>query len=154
MRKTITVVALLLASVLAFGNPATARPRGGGAATRLLQLTNEARVKAGCRPLRLSAAVGRAARRHARDLVGHDRYSHVGSDGSRPGDRIREAGYRWHLAGENIFLGPHDAEEAVQGWLRSPDHRANILNCAYRHTGVAVHGPSYRRMWVQDFAAH
>ncbi|MER6530013.1 CAP domain-containing protein [Streptomyces sp. NPDC001508] len=153
MRRTAAVLLLVLTSLLADGHAATAHPHVGGAATRILDLTNAARAKAGCGPLRLSPAVGRAARRHARDLIRHDRYSHTGSDGSDPGERIRSAGYRWHRAGENIFLGPHDAQEAARGWLRSPEHRANILNCAYRDTGIAVQGPPGHRMWVQDFAA-
>ncbi|GAA2873298.1 CAP domain-containing protein [Streptomyces mexicanus] len=153
MRKTSTVLALVLTAVLAAGNPAAARAHARTAVAAVLQLTNAARAKAGCKPLRLSPALDRAARRHARDLTRHHRYSHTGSDGSGPGERIRRAGYRWHLAGENLYRGPHNAREAVRGWMRSPGHRANILNCAYGHTGIAVQGPPSHRMWVQEFTA-
>ncbi|WP_406141619.1 CAP domain-containing protein [Streptomyces sp. NBC_01089] len=155
MRRRITVLVLVLASVLAAASPVVARTRAdGGAEQRVLRLVNAARAEAGCRPLWISRQISRAARHHAGDLIRSGRYSHTGSDGSTPGGRISRAGYRWHLAGENVFLGPRDARQAVQGWLRSPEHRANILNCAYHHTGIAVRGPASHRMWVQDFAAH
>ncbi|MET9533415.1 MULTISPECIES: CAP domain-containing protein [unclassified Streptomyces] len=154
MRKAITVLVLVLASLLVAAPPVVARAKTAAAAERrVLRLVNAARAQSGCAPLRISPQISRAARHQARDLIRNDRYSHTGSDGSTPGGRIRRVGYRWHLAGENLFLGPRDAQEAVRGWLRSPEHRANILNCSYRHTGVAVQGPPSHRLWVQDFAA-
>ncbi|MEW2298028.1 CAP domain-containing protein [Streptomyces sp. NPDC006743] len=151
MRRTATAITLVIATALASAPPATSTEHVSEA-TRILHLTNDARRQAGCKPLKTNPKINHAARRHATDLQAHHRYSHTGSDVSDPGDRLQDAGYHWRLAGENIFLGPHNAQEAVQGWLASPQHRANILNCAYRHTGIDVQGPPDHRLWVQDFA--
>ncbi|MGH8206935.1 MAG: CAP domain-containing protein, partial [Steroidobacteraceae bacterium] len=56
----------------------------------------------------------RAAAAHARDMLEHDYFSHTGSDGSTPGQRIAGAGDRYQLFGENIAFGPQDAGQAVQ----------------------------------------
>jgi uncharacterized protein YkwD len=70
--------------------------------------------------------------------------------------RIREAGYcpmnRDNVPrGENVYAGQYwgsptsdvmakttSPEAAVNGWMNSPGHRANILNPAYRESGIAV----------------
>jgi uncharacterized protein YkwD len=39
------------------------------------------------------------------------------------------------------------AEDAVRLWLGSAGHRANILNCAYTHTGIGQVGGR----WTQLF---
>lgn len=36
--------------------------------------------------------------------------------------------------------------------MRSPTHRDNILNCAFRDIGVGVNLGSDGPWWVQDFA--
>jgi uncharacterized protein YkwD len=56
-------------------------------------------------PLSFDPALRAAARRHATDLAEHDFISHLGSDGSRPEQRIRDAGYRTKkVIGENVAV--------------------------------------------------
>ena len=62
---------------------------------------------------------------------------HAGSDGSTPGERATRAGYRWSMVGENIASGVRTAQEAVAGWLASPEHCANIMTAGFRQMGVA-----------------
>jgi len=137
--------AAVAAAVLARVNAARAMPRRCGG-----------RRFAAAPPLRLNARLSRAAAAHARDMLEHDYFAHAGRDGSSPADRIAAAGYRYHLAGENIAFGPESAAQAVQGWLNSPGHCANIMDAGFRDIGVAF--ASNRRgapriYWVQDFAA-
>jgi uncharacterized protein YkwD len=53
---------------------------------------------------------------------------------------------------ENIASGQRTLAEAVQSWMNSPGHRANILNPRYTRTGVSVQiardGTAY---WCQQF---
>jgi uncharacterized protein YkwD len=75
--------------------------------------------------------------------------SHTGSDGSSPGDRITRAGYTWSAYGENVAYGYATPEQVMNGWMNSPGHRANILNCSFKEIGVGLAQPgSY---WTQDF---
>ncbi len=54
--------------------------------------------------------------------------------------------------GENIAQGQSTATEAVQDWMNSPGHRANILSSSYSRIGVAAYrGPDGRAYWCQQF---
>ncbi|MEU8030120.1 CAP domain-containing protein [Streptomyces sp. NPDC049099] len=125
--------------------PATA----SGVVARIVQLVNAERSKAGCRPLTLNTALTKAAQDHSADMAAHQTMSHTGSDGSAPGDRITAAGYDWSAYGENVAYGYSTADEVMAGWMSSPGHRANILNCSFQQIGVGLAQPgSY---WTQDF---
>ncbi len=53
---------------------------------------------------------------------------------------------------ENIAMGQSDSSEAVQSWMSSWGHRANILNPGYRRIGAAAyHTPSGVIFWCQQF---
>jgi uncharacterized protein YkwD len=105
-------------------------------------------------PLRLDRQLDRAAEHHARDMLEHDFLDHRGSDGSTPATRVQAAGYRFHDLGENIAQGVENVEQAVQAWLASPGHCANIMDAAFQETGFAF--AVNRRgaphiYWVEDF---
>ncbi|MEV7504099.1 CAP domain-containing protein [Streptomyces sp. NPDC093018] len=132
--------------------PATATPSttaASGVTAQIVQLVNAERAKAGCRPLTLNAKLTKAAQEHSADMAAHQNMSHTGSDGSDPGTRITQAGYTWSAYGENVAYGYSTAAEVMAGWMASPGHRANILNCGYQEIGVGLAQPgSY---WTQDF---
>jgi uncharacterized protein YkwD len=129
----------------------------------VLALTNQARAHArtcGWRhfppapPLSLSPALTLAARAHSQDMATHDLFSHTGSDGSSPGERVTRAGYRWEQVGENIASGVSTARQAVAGWLASPHHCAIIMTAGVRQMGVAFAvNPSSAQVidWTEDF---
>ena len=143
----------------------TPSPADAAAVTQaLLEHINAARAHArrcGSRtyppapPLRLDRQLNRAAERHARDMLEHDFFDHRGSDGSTPATRVQAAGYSFHFLGENIAQGSETAEQAVQAWLASPGHCANIMDATFQQTGFAFavnrRGPP-RIYWVEDFA--
>ncbi len=107
-------------------------------------------------PLAASPTLERVARAHARDMATRGYFDHAGADGSSPPERVTRAGYVWTIAGENLALGRMTAREAVDGWLASPGHCANIMDPRFTETGVALatgrerDRPTY---WVQAFAA-
>ncbi|HYJ68992.1 MAG TPA: CAP domain-containing protein [Nocardioidaceae bacterium] len=55
-------------------------------------------------------------------------------------------------AGENIARGGISPRQMVRFWMRSPDHRANILNRDFTHLGVGTARRNGRWTGVQDFA--
>jgi uncharacterized protein YkwD len=144
----------------------TPHRRDAAAVSRLvLALTNRARARArtcGTRrfppapPLTLSAALTRAARAHSQDMAAHGFFSHAGSHGSSPGQRVMRAGYRWRLVGENIASGVQTPRAAVDGWLASPHHCANIMTAGFRELGVAFAVNTANDQviyWTEDFGA-
>jgi uncharacterized protein YkwD len=124
--------------------------------TRVVQLTNGERGRAGCPPLRLDLRLRTAARSYSTEMARYGTWGHTGRDGSTPPERMARAGYDvdggW---AENIARGYSSAEEVMQGWMTSAGHRANILNCDLRAIGVGVARASTGQLyWTQDFGAH
>lgn len=134
-------------------------------ADRALQLVNEVRARgarcgersfAPAPPVRLSNTLGSVAFGHADDMARHNYFEHQDLAGHSPADRVRAVGYREKLVGENIAYGPKSADEAVQGWLESPDHCENIMDPRFGEMGIAfAAGQSARRglFWVQLLVA-
>ena len=119
-----------------------------GITAEVTRLTNLERAKAGCGALRIDSRLTAAAQAHSKDMVDRDYFSHTSPDGKGPGDRAAAAGYpRW--SGENIAAGYPTAAAVVQGWMNSAGHKANILNCQSKATGVGY--DSRRNMWTQMF---
>ncbi|AQZ66890.1 Transporter [[Actinomadura] parvosata subsp. kistnae] len=121
-----------------------------GMASQVVTLTNAARARRGCGPLRVDSALMRSARTHSLEMARTGRLSHNSPDGASPWDRMERAGYRWGAA-ENIGAGYGTAQEAVDGWLDSPDHRRNILDCGLKAIGVGVASGPGGPWWTQDF---
>lgn len=129
--------------------------RGGTAVAEAdaVRLTNAARVAAGCQALRVDARLTAAARRHSRDMAVRGYFAHTPPGGRDPFQRMAAAGYR-HGAAENIAAGQDTAERVVQDWLNSPDHRANLLDCALDDVGIGLQIVATSPMvyyWTQDF---
>ncbi|GAA3965446.1 CAP domain-containing protein [Actinomadura viridis] len=136
----------------------TGRPSGGtspatgGSAieTTVATLTNKERTARGCAPLRIDARLVTAARRHSQDMAANDYFDHTSRNGDSPWDRMKAAGYTSPGA-ENIAKGYSTAAAVVDGWMKSPGHRANILNCGLKAIGVGMSGGAGGPWWTQDF---
>ncbi len=142
--------------------PATSRPTA--IEQRILELVNLARAGGrscgrqhfpAAEPLSLAHPLREAATAHALDMARRGYFEHRARDGSEPKDRVRRAGYRPRITGENIAFGPDSAEEVVAGWLDSPGHCANLMDQRFIEMGVAV-AQGRRRghfYWVQVLGA-
>jgi uncharacterized protein YkwD len=112
---------------------------------RAFEQTNIARVKNGLAPLVWDADVCRMARMHSESMSRQGYFSHVTPEGLRLRDRAREAGIlRYTVLGENIALNQGFADPgalAVERWMQSEKHRANILS------------PEFRAMAIGSFVA-
>lgn len=128
---------------------ATTAP-ASAAVARVVALVNSERSKAGCSPVTLNAKLSKAAQDHSTDMASHKNMSHTGSDGSNPGERITRAGYTWRTYGENVAYGYSTPERVMAGWMSSPGHKRNILNCGFKEIGVGLAQPG--NYWTQDFA--
>jgi len=135
------------------------------AGQRVLDLVNQARAtprycgnKAfdAARPVRWNGSLAEASRLHSEDMARWNYFSHSGRDGSDPGQRVERAGYRYRSTAENIAAGQMKPEDAVAGWIKSPEHCANLMNPAYTEMGAAFAINAQSRMgvyWTQDFGA-
>lgn len=144
-----------------FSPPAAAR--AGEVQARVLALVNQARAQprrcgsesfAAAAPVQLNATLQAIAAAHAADMARHSYFSHTGRDGSHVDGRASSAGYRWRAIGENIAAGQMQADAAVQGWINSPGHCANLMAPVYTDMGAAFavnNSSSAGIYWVQVF---
>jgi len=135
--------------------PARVTPHPDFADT-VMALVNHERTAARCPALTPNDTLIQVARTHSQDMAIHRFVEHTGSDRRSPAQRVQDAGYQFRIVAENVAPGRLTPEIAVQGWMASPEHRANILNCALRDTGVGVveapDDPTYGIYWTQLFA--
>jgi uncharacterized protein YkwD len=77
------------------------------------------------------------ARLHSSDMATSDYFAHVSPSTGSVADRLVAAGYQATFAAENIALGSR-LTEAQESLMKSPGHRASILNPHATHFGVGV----------------
>lgn len=118
-----------------------------------MALVNSERAAGGCGPLKEDAQLRSAAQGHSDDMAKRDFFSHTSPDGTDPGQRTTAAGYRWSTYGENIAKGQQTAQSVMDAWMKSPGHRANILNCSFKDIGVGIHQGAGGPWWTQNFGA-
>ncbi|MCW2978189.1 MAG: SCP-like extracellular [Actinomycetia bacterium] len=97
-------------------------------------------------PLILSASLTTAAREHSQQMAEQGYFQHESADGSAFWKRLQRfypsSPWRYWSVGENLLWSSPDvdANGALQMWLNSPEHKANLLTARWREIGVsAVH---------------
>jgi uncharacterized protein YkwD len=123
---------------------------------QVFDLVNQERASAGCPAVTIDTSLMMTSSNHSEDMATNNFFDHTGSDGSSVAQRATAAGYAWSRVGENIAAGHSSPSEVMDGWMNSPGHRANILNCEYRNVGIGYvykSGSTYGHYWTQDFGA-
>lgn len=114
-------------------------------------LINEQRVAAGLPDLVIDDEVQNVARIKAQDMVNNGYFSHTSPTYGSPFDMLKNFKVSYRTAGENI-AGNSTNSGAVNAWMNSEGHKANILNNSYNYTGIAVvSSPKYGKIYVQMF---
>jgi uncharacterized protein YkwD len=113
--------------------------------TAVVCLHNQIRARYHLPLLRENVRLRKAADDHSRDMVSDGYFEHTAPEGTTTVDRILRSGYvgkraGWVL-GENLAWGTGSLgtpRSAIETWMSSPTHRANLLKKAYREIGVGV----------------
>ena len=124
----------------------------------VIRYTNEARAAEGLGPVKENVKLTVSARQHSQEMVEDGYYDHTSPTAgiARPSDRARMAGYQAGCS-ENIFKfhlveDPEQlARELVDGWMKSPGHRANIVAEA-AEIGVGLYRDDDTIMATQVFS--
>ena len=102
--------------------------------------TNAYRKAHGLSELQPDARLVAIARHRSRDMAKRDYFSHVSPDGADVFALMRHNKLLFAAAGENLARNNYEPTEApevaMQGWIKSPGHRANLLHPAFGHIGV------------------
>lgn len=102
---------------------------------RVVERTNAERRRHGLRELQVDKSLMRSARRHTAWMTNARTLRHTSA-----------------AVAENIAMGQQNGHEAVNSWMNSSGHRANILSPSHTRIGVAAYtaadGTVY---WCQQF---
>jgi uncharacterized protein YkwD len=121
----------------------------------MLELINAERVKAGAQALAFDSDLLTSAENHSLWMLSSDTFSHTGSGGSTPTQRMTTAGYQfagsWSSA-ENIAWAttrtPSGFQDEVlllhQNLMNSTGHRTNLLNSGLKEIGIGFEVGDYQ----------
>ena len=117
----------------------------------VFELINKQRVNNGLKALKVDAELQRVARIKAQDMVDNNYFSHNSPTYGTPFQMLNSFKISYKTAAENI-AGNSSNTGAVNSWMNSSGHKANILNSSYNYTGIGVvSSKKYGRIFVQLF---
>lgn len=143
------------------GGGNTGTPSGGRTTTATSTLTadekevfnliNQQRSSNGLASLKIDEELQRVARIKAQDMVNNNYFAHESPTYGTPFQMMSSFKISYKSAGENI-AGNSSNTGAVNAWMNSSGHRANILNSSFNYTGIGVvSSPRYGKIYVQMF---
>jgi uncharacterized protein YkwD len=148
---------------------------------RVHQLVNHERTKKGLAPLAWNPVLNKTARQHSQDMARRRYFAHNSPEGHDLAYRFSRQGFACQVkAGGAVYMGSENIYETslyasvdyvneiavtyqwkdletiahtiVKGWMRSPTHRAGILEPSWQTQGIGVAiSTDYRVYVTQDF---
>ena len=109
-----------------------------------VETINELRVSHGLAPLTVSAQLFDSTMIHCRQMVEGGYFGHESPNGSSFLSRITSyyprGRYRYYSVGENLLwtMSPLSSQAMVERWMKSPEHRANLLDPTWRQVAVGA----------------
>jgi uncharacterized protein YkwD len=139
-RSKTFIVLVVLAAVLVAGTKAAPLADAATVRHRMLSLINGVRAHHDLHLLRLNARLSSVAQHHSRRMVNRNRIFHT------PRLRSRLSRYHWTVCGENV--GEAGTLRRIRSlWMKSPEHRLNMLLPVYRRVALGV-VLARHRFWV------
>ena len=102
----------------------------------LLRAVNATRTAHGLQPLSLDTTLTRAARAHSLEMLHGGYFAHGDLHGRMVAFHVRGP-----FVGENLAWGNGSfasASTVISEWLRSPEHRANLLRPGFTRIGIGT----------------
>src|SRR4029077_17187021 len=150
MRIRTRLAALAIVGIMlcwsAYGQTATLR-----AERELFASVNQGRQAQGLPPLRWDESLAEAARAHAEAMGEHGSAQHGFEGEPSLSTRVKQAGAHFSWLSENVTQGPSPQFIHTQ-FMKSPPHRANILDRDMDSIGVGVVEQGGQLFAVEDLS--
>jgi len=104
---------------------------------KFVTLTNKDRAAYNLNPLRENKDLDLAAQLKIDDMAANNYFAHISPQGTTPWYFIKKSGYDYSIAGENLALNFGDPAAVENAWIKSTEHRENILNPKFAEIGIA-----------------
>lgn len=134
-------IAFLSTAVVFRTNPGLLADILGG---EVIEATNSERIAQGVAPLISNTRLETAAQRKAEAMAREGYFSHVSPQGKTPWTWLREEGYEFSAAGENLAVNFFDSKDVARAWMNSVTHRANMINRTFTEVGIGVAEGPYK----------
>jgi uncharacterized protein YkwD len=134
-------------------SPAAAITAPSGMAGDALTVLNAERARLGLRPVAFNSQLTLAAATYAQYMAQANFFAHDGPDGSSPSSRVYRAGYAGQWRGETLAAGQSSGASVIDVWLRSPPHRAIVLDPNIQEVGIGHFfdaGDTYGNYWALE----
>jgi hypothetical protein len=117
----------------------------------IVRLVNRERQSRGLATLVIDDRLVQAARKHSQRMAAANMVEHQCPGEPKLSLRLGETALRFDVSGENVAFAA-DASRAHTALMRSPGHRANILDGEFNTIGVGVVRTAEGIFVTQDFA--
>lgn len=134
LMKLIIVIVVFLIPVEAWLTPDILTEQ----AKEIIKLTNQIRSRLNLGLLAENSLLNQAAAAKTEDMLIKQYFSHSGPDNRSLANWLKDSGYNYKFAGENLALGFASAAEVVNGWSRSKTHYNNIIDPQFSEIGVGL----------------
>ena len=146
LRFALALALLVAAALLADSALATSRAEKNLPPLnhQVLAAVNRFRAAHGLVALRESAALDRSARQHSLEMGRRGYFAHTSADGTSFWRRIQhyypQQSFSYWSVGENLVWESQSlsAAKAMQLWIASPPHLANLLSRRWRQMGISA----------------
>lgn len=119
-----------LPSILGFASSITA--------SSVVDQTNTQRAAIGISTLTVNSKLVSAAIAKGNNMCEQQYWAHISPTGTTPWNFMKNAGYNYAVAGENLARDFMDTTSVIDAWMASPTHKANIVDGRFNEIGVAV----------------
>jgi uncharacterized protein YkwD len=147
-RTALTRIALVATFLTAFtalapsmAHAATLTPRA-----RMYRATNSSRLSNGVHQAYIHYTMSKLARQHSIAMANRGYIFHTSNPSS-----FYLRGVRWSTWGENVGVTGGTIGGIEDAFMRSPDHRANILNRNFDRVAVGTYRDANGYLWVTVF---
>ena len=138
-------------AVLVLSGAGAAQQRTESVERQIFNAANQSRRAQGLMPLKWNPSLARAASQHAQVMARQNTLSHQLPNEPALPARASHAGLYFISIAENIAQGPDPANISDQ-WVRSPQHRQNLLDPEMNVIGIGVAERDGELFAVEDFA--
>jgi uncharacterized protein YkwD len=133
------LTALMAALILTFVSICQADERPDITSEAVVNRANQERLKKGIPALEANKTLDAIARKRLEDMLEKGYFAHTSPSGEGVPDIAGSLHYDYSRIGENLAKGNFkDVDDLVGFWMKSPQHRKNLLSRGYKEIGVAV----------------
>jgi uncharacterized protein YkwD len=144
-------ISFVLAGLAVLLSAAAAQQRTESPERQIFNAANEARRAQGLMRLKWNEPLARAARQHADVMARQNALSHQFPNEPALPARASHAGLYFISIAENVAQGP-DAGNVSDQWVRSPEHRQNLLDPEMNVIGIGIAERDRELFAVEDLA--